>query len=379
MREIEVLKNTIYNTVDELKAWYEVLRGFSELTGAPKGIITLRDRLTAELVIPSDVRHDLSSPMLYGFSEQEVENYISHYVQFDPWTEFENLYHPVSPYPLSKYVSFETLKLSPFWEWLEPQGIGDTVVIDIGTFSKNWIAMNLYFPSGNEVIKQDVLRYTTALQADMQRAWSLGQRYRAAQHSSTYLKYFVDQQPNATFLIEPDGTLIASNNKGSKLLNNDIGFYIDAQKYFLIRDNRIREQFKREVEQIKKRYASGSQAEPIEIVLSGGGFSITIALIAGIEDKIGADHSLRLITVQNQNNQQSVVSDQPIWNHQTLTPRERQLVQLLANGGRVVDFTNKYKIKKTTGHFHWGNVKKKLKVKDRGEIYAHHQLFKQNL
>lgn len=68
----------------------------------------------------------------------------------------------------------------------------------------------------------------------------------------------------------------------------------------------------------------------------------------------------------------------PLWEVSSLTRRERELVAVLANGGRVVDFMHKYGIAKSTAHAHWGNVKKKLRVHDRSEIFAHHQLFLEN-
>ncbi|MEH6444294.1 MAG: hypothetical protein V7784_10375 [Oceanospirillaceae bacterium] len=91
---------------------------FCEITGAKKGIITLRDRTSAELVIPKDVESDLSSPLLYGFSDQEIGSYIMHYIQFDPWTKFERLRHPNKPNALSKYVTYNEITATPFWQWV---------------------------------------------------------------------------------------------------------------------------------------------------------------------------------------------------------------------------------------------------------------------
>jgi DNA-binding CsgD family transcriptional regulator len=64
-----------------------------------------------------------------------------------------------------------------------------------------------------------------------------------------------------------------------------------------------------------------------------------------------------------------------LWGAHCLTRREKELVIVLANGGRVVDFMHKYDIAKSTAHAHWGNVKKKLGIKDRSEIYVQHQVF----
>lgn len=71
-------------------------------------------------------------------------------------------------------------------------------------------------------------------------------------------------------------------------------------------------------------------------------------------------------------------SELPLWENSCLTRRESELVKVLANGGRVVDFMNTYKIAKSTAHAHWGSVKNKLEVCDRSEIFAHHQIFLEN-
>ena len=67
-----------------------------------------------------------------------------------------------------------------------------------------------------------------------------------------------------------------------------------------------------------------------------------------------------------------------IWEHTSLTKREKELVEILAKGGRVVDYQNHRHIAKATAHMHWSNVKDKLNVSDRNEIYAAHQLFLQS-
>ncbi len=78
------LQDAIYETISDINKWQNALQLFIKVTGATKGIITLRDRQTAELVIPKDVRQELSSPFVNGFSEEEIHSYITHYVNIPP-------------------------------------------------------------------------------------------------------------------------------------------------------------------------------------------------------------------------------------------------------------------------------------------------------
>ncbi len=379
MNNLKLLKKTIYKTIEDIEIWQDVLRLLSESTGAAKGIITLRDRLSAEIIIPEVVRYDLGSPLLYGFSEKEVSSFIEHYIEFDPWTEFEKLYHPTLPYPLSKYVNLKDIKTSPFWEWLKPQGISDTIVVDIGTFSKTWVAMNLYFPAEDDLIKQRILNYTVELQSDMQNAWRYGQRYRASGLNPKYLKFFLEQQPEAAFLIEPDSSLILANDKATALFNENMGLFIDAKNYFRIKNPVFRNLFENEKNALDENRNQSASITPSESVVSGNEFSLAVTLIETIQDKIGAYTGMFLIKILTSSVTKELSHKQPIWDNPILTKRERQLVELLANGYRVADFIKFHGIKKVTGHFHWGNVKKKLNVKDRSEIYAKHQVFIRNL
>ncbi len=376
MRDLLILQEAIYNTIEDIELWQEVLHLIANLTGARKGIITLRDRSTAELVIPTDVRSDFSSPLLYEFTEQEVESYVSHFIQFDPWTEFEKLFHPTTPYALSKYLSQKSLKASQFWQWLEPQGISDTVVLDIGSNSSSWIAMNLYFSADDRGVKQKILNLTVDIQKTMQDAWRFGQTARAAQLEPKGLSYFLEQQPYACLLLEADMSVVLANGKAKKLLQDANNLLIDDRNNLIIQDNKFRRDFLCAMEALNS-VRTGIGKLP-EIELFNKNLIFTFTMIEKMEDMIGTDKGLRLISILK-SSEHHLLNVKPIWENTVLTKRERQLVELLATGGRVVDFIHKYKLAKSTGHFHWQNVKQKLNVKDRTEIYSQHQLFLQNL
>lgn len=346
------------------------------MTGAIKGIITLRDRMTAEIFISQDMRYELSSPLLYGFSEDEIESYISHYAQFDPWTEVEKLYHPISPYELSKYVDQKTLRSSLFWQWLEPQGISDVIVLDIGTSANYWVAMNLFFPAEDHKVKQAVLDLTREFQKVLQDAWRCGLQYRATKFAPESLSYFIEQQQLPSLLLDVNGVVVMVNEKANALLVQKQGLFLGKKNNFYIKSEQLKEQFNHAM--IKLKDVPFSINKHKEVTIQDEHFLIKLTLIEKPENVIGEDVGLRLITIESII-QQDISSILRVWDNTTLSLRERQLVELIAKGGKVVDFINQYGITKSTGHFHWTNVKAKLNVSDRSEIYAQHQVFLQNL
>ena len=370
MQEIEILQQAIYKTIDDIEHWQEVLCLMCQLTGASKGIISLRDGLTAELVIPTDVRQELSSPLLYGFSETEIGSYVTHYISLDPWTPFEKLFHPSEPTSLAKFVDLKTLQNSEFWQWLEPQGITDTTVLEIGQSAPNWIAMNLYYPTTTDTIKKKVLEYTRKLQGSMQDAWRIGQRLRASEQAPNRLGYFLERQPQAALILSATGEIILENNKAVTLKETETNIYQLNNRRVVFHDPQLQGQLQEAMQTL--RLSADGRLD--EIKFSSKTLDLTLTLIEKAEDQLGTDSGARLLSI-------GLVSAQllPLWNNALLTKRERQLVELLANGGKIVDFINSYGMSKSTGHFHWQNVKRKLGIKDRSEIQVKHQLYLQSL
>lgn len=370
MQDIERLQQAIYKTIDDIEYWQEVLCLLCEVTGASKGIISLRDAISAELVIPSDVRQELSSPLLYGFSELEIGSYVTHYIDLDPWTAFEKLYHPSKPISLAKFVDLKTLQNSEFWQWLEPQEITDTTVLEIGRSAPNWIAMNLYYPTTTETIKKKVLEYTSKLQPSMQDAWRLGQRLRASEQQPSRLGYFLEQQGQAAWILSSAGEVILENKKARSIKETQADVYQLRDKHFVLNDQDLQRQLQQAMQTLRQ----SDDGRMHELKFANQELALTLTLIEKAEDPLGEDNGARLLTMQ-------MVSAQtlPIWNNSLLTKRERQLVELLANGAKVVDFINNYEMSKSTGHFHWQNVKRKLEIKDRSEIQVQHQLYLQSL
>lgn len=367
MKTEQTLEDLIYETIFDINKWHDVLKAIIGATGASRGIITLRDRLTAELVVPKDIRQELASPLVYGFSEEEVYSYIEHYIHHDPWTEIENLYHPDEPYALSQYIDLKTLQASSFWKWLEPQGINDTVIIKIGdSSSKYWVAMNLYYDSGHNKNQTSIINLLKKHKETINRAWNNGRRARLGQLDSSYLIHFLELENKSILLINSHKEIIKTNKSAKKIIPSISIKPTPENKHLFLQNSPLDYWINKSIEHLHKN-ASLDKNGIEETIITDKKFQLS--LISTPESLLGNDNSIFILTITDQTIKQA------IWEHPELTKRERELVEILAKGGRVVDFQKHYKITKSTAHMHWQNVKSKLNIKDRSEIHAQYEVF----
>ncbi|WP_421847620.1 helix-turn-helix transcriptional regulator [Marinomonas sp.] len=375
MKQRLELTQLLYKTITNIDAWKHVLEHLCKITGTPKGIIMLRDWESAELFIPKNLHVELQSPMIYGLSNKEIEAYITEFYQFDPWTEVEKNHHPISPYAMSEHLKIQKLKETKFWQWLEPQKISDSVVVDIHNSKTHWVSINLFFDGSDEKVKESSLNVLEKYQKNFDEIWSLGLQFRASNSTSENLIYFLEQQITPSVLINNNLIIIHKNKKAEELfLNIKHPLKIESDQ-LLIRNKENYHNFKKAISSL-----SDTPFDPIcppqtEVLLDDWLYNIT--LLSEAQNIVGEDTALRLITISSTSinlNQQLF----PIWETPTLTPREKELVEVLALGGRVVDFQNKYEVAKSTAHNHWTSAKQKLQVTDRAEIFAKHQVFSEN-
>lgn len=375
MNSKQRLTGLLYKTISDINVWQDVLREISLLTGASRCIIMQRDKKTAELYITQSIYIDLESPVVYGFSDDETESYITHFYQSDPWTEIELNNHPVTPYAMSSYLPIAELKGTEFWPWLAPQGINDTAVTEVFNSVGYWVSINLYFDGYNESVKNSCLDLLSEYKMLMSEVWALGQQFRVSKSSPESLFYFLEQQKSPSFLVDNKSKVIKANNKGLALLDcKDCSVKLKDNLLF-IKNSEMRSRLRGEISVLAER--KYIVENPPKTSFNIGELAFHCTLLGNGEDIIGRDTALRLVSVESREELLSELLS-PIWEVSCLTRRERELVKVMASGGRVVDFMHKHGIAKSTAHAHWGKVKEKLQVKDRSEIYAHHKLFLEN-
>lgn len=373
MKEKQVFMELLYKTITNIEIWQDVLAYLCNITNAPKGILMLRNIESAELLIPKNIHIDLKSPMIYGLSDIEIETYIKKYYQFDPWTKIEKEHHPLTPYAMSEHFPISELKKTKFWEWLQPQNISDSIVVEIHHSAEHWVSINLFFDGYDEKTKQDALTILNKHQIIMNNVWHLGLQFRASNASPESLIYFIEQQDLPSILIDHNLKVIHTNKKADFFLQDPKNLIKKSSGYLFIRNKQKQKSLKEAISSLSDN--PFNPKSPPHATIPFDNWICTATLLSEAQNIVGEDTAIRMLTFRSNiilsNAQQAL----PIWETPSLTRREKELVEILALGGKVVDFQNKYRLTKSTAYTHWTNVKEKLKVVDRTEILLIHQNF----
>lgn len=376
MSEYDRLKDAIYQTIDDINLWHEVLQQIADITGITRGTISLRDRATGDFVVPDHIWQGMDHPLLLGWTQKENDLYLNDFMHLDPWIEIERLFHPTRPYALSEHIDTETLKQSPFWEWLDIVGIGDTVVADIGSTPPYWVSINLFYPADDFATRDASLRLLTQLQKTMQNAWRYGLQVRASSAERERLECLLELQLEASILVDSAGKNLYENSPARAYLDNKKFSVSRSGDCVCFSNTDIQKWYEQSRKENGSEKMKARSAEHLSI--SDETFNIALTFIGGVEEKTGAAQDLFVLTLKDHT--ETNESDlHPVWESPQLTRRERQLVEFMAKGGRIADFVRKHEMAKSTGHFHWANVKSKLNVKDRAELISRHQIYLQNL
>ncbi|RBO82539.1 LuxR C-terminal-related transcriptional regulator [Marinomonas aquiplantarum] len=360
----------LYETIINQNKWEYLIEILCNRTKSKSGFITLREKKNSRIVVPNQVNIDLKSPLIFGLKKEDIYSYINEYIHIDPWTLIELKHHPFTPYNMAKHLPIEELSKSVFWKWLQPQDINDAIVLELYSCENHWISLNLLFKNTSEEDLNDKLSFLTYLQPKLREVWELGQRFRASQASSPGMDYFVQQQELPSLLMDEQNKLVSTNSHMEELIGNKNAPIALRNQTVYFKEKNIRES-------IKTAFSSLTPKTNTEIIFTSSDWNYKCALLGEQSDLIGKNSGVKFIQLlEASNDVQGHTS--LIWELEFLTSREQQLVKVLANGGRVVDFERTYNIAKSTAHSHWSNVKKKLVISDRSEIVAMHHSYLKN-
>lgn len=341
--------------ITDLANWGDVIRHIVQTSGASKGILALRKTRDATFKVPSGV---LDSPLLYGFSIPEIEEYVSKYIVMDPWTEIEEQLFPASPYALSKYLSIEELKKLEFWNWLEPQGISDTVVVNVGEFENYWVGLNLFFDGNDDTVRQRTIALLNELLPNLRRAWSISEIHRMASQQTGVTLREIAFIPLSAFFCRPNGqTNMATDQlRALQKAEPDLLRSIEPCVQFESRHHQI--QFNKLLTQVDR--DGGIDSTRLEF--GEADIVLSISRVTEAEDILG-----------RQTAQFLCVLDHPLFDERArvdslmssvgLSDREQQLLDYLkAPEATIAGFAEHIG---KTGHaadFHWRNLKRKLGI-----------------
>ena len=377
MNRKDEINSLLYSTITDVNRWKDVIKEICILSGCKKGFISLRKKSNADMIFPNFMMKEFESPLLYGFTEKEISSYLLEYQGIDPWTKIEYLYHPFEPYSISDYFEKKLLLNHKFWNWLAPQNIDDSIVFEIKMYTDYWVSLNLLFSSNESETKNKSISLLKSIQDNLCNAWDLGSEYRLSKEYPTGASYFIDQKKTPSFLISPNGHVIHRNNaaiESMEEIEKSI-FHISKNNTLIFSNKILKSTFDSTFYELKN--LDYTPEKPLSKCFSFDGWECKCSFLGRPQDVIGTEIGSRVITL-TPHLIEHLEEATAIWDAPNLTKREKELVKILASGGKVVDFQKKFNLAKSTAHSHWGKVKEKLNVRDRSEIVMKNDFFVKN-
>ncbi|KAB7613620.1 hypothetical protein F9L33_09580 [Amylibacter sp. SFDW26] len=356
--------SALLDTIGDDTKWHKALELICEYTGSKKAIIALRNTKTAELIIPTKVQEDHNSPLLFGFSDESIEEYISQYYEVDPWTHYERVYRPYYPYILSKFISKTELQQSTFWNWLKPQKITDSLVYEIGNDKLTWVAINLYFDNAS-IDPSKVITKFQQLMEPLKKAWLIGRSVHLAKRNPTGTTSLIEIIPNPAVAIDERHIVIDFNNEALRLKRESIILNLERGAKLGINSARVATS-NPEMNCFFEDNHEDFDTQEIEYIAY-------LDHKSEFEELVGINHARALIIftpkILRERNEEI-----QIWENEQLTVQEKALVRFVAEGGRLLDFQHAHGISKPRSAQISKSVRKKLNLKVLSDIHLQHQI-----
>ena len=109
---------------------------------------------------------------------------------------------------MSGYLPIADLQKTSFWKWLEPQGVDETVVVDLGKAYGGWVALNLYFRTEDNVDLRDVVQTINGHMILMKHAIKTGFSKHQLVSDNAQLKSIAEVTGNLIAIIRDDGGVV---------------------------------------------------------------------------------------------------------------------------------------------------------------------------
>lgn len=207
---------------EDASRWNDVLIHLAAACGAKEAIITARANETARVCISEKMENDFHTPFLGQLDPNVVEDYVTNFRDRDIWADQQSTERPYFPTVMSRKVTRRALERSAFWTWLEPQGIDDTVVVQIGNGKSAWTALNLFFKNTGPKCERRVLDTVNRDLGDIRRAWRLTIMQAQFGSAEDALRETVEESDQSLFLIDPNGTVAGASKAAKAHLDQDL-------------------------------------------------------------------------------------------------------------------------------------------------------------
>ena len=356
-------------TLDDIEVWEDVLEFLCKETGAKKAIITTREVPSAEIVISEAISQMNQSPLLYGLSNEEIESYVIDYHEDDIWTKVENERRPYAPYSLAQHLPMSELKKSKLWNWLEPQGISDTIVAEVFSSPSHWIALNVYYDHADKPTRRNIFNFLSSFLPDIQRVWRLGQDIRSAQTLLSSGGVLIEHYDFAAILISPPSKILWINDKALSVLDqHNIGRVENGE--LRLRNLTEKKWIKSHTTALFNQNNLSAIAEDMTYSMRSklSNVEFKLSRVAKFDSVLGIGSPVFLVSLYPG----GVVPQTTLagmLGAADLTKTEKALVRHLSNGHSIKSFGEATGTSEHNARFHWKNIKRKLGLHSPKQIF----------
>lgn len=357
------LTQELIRAISDPSEWQRALGALCRATGSDKALIALRHRDTADIVIPETMADQHNSPLIFGFSDDQVGAYLFQFSKIDPWTAIEKANHPYYPYALSKHIAGRELRRSPFWNWLDPMDIDDTIVCEISSRGEYWTSLNLYFgkstPEKADRIRERLKDVLGVLRA----VWESSREVQLAKAKETSLDLVFDKIGLPAMILGSDGRIeqvsAAMSEIGAQALGQTptIGGQLVLPQDLEVVSNAEDLPFVLKTSSRRTGFPGRAAISPLDRGQLTTGEPSTYCVLTLSEDQTG---------------QQS--EGDFLWETPSLTERERTLVRMVAEGSILKDAAIVMGISRQRVMQLWKSAREKLSVADTNELRFEHKL-----
>ncbi|MGH1415043.1 MAG: hypothetical protein ACRBB0_16260 [Pelagimonas sp.] len=316
------LLTALARTVLDSHEWNNALRELCDYCGASKALISRRSVKDAQIIIPTQVRDQWQSPLIYGFSKQDVESFATQFGAVDPWNQIEAQNFPYTPYAMQRFLPIKQLRETAFWQWLEPQGIVDCIVAKIDQDESGWTALNLHLDADQARDVDGVLQRLASVLADVSAMWTAGRDVFIARSGFRPVPSIVDYMSDPCIVLNVQNVVSDVNPAASEL--SAAGTVVAKPKSKL---------------QLPKTWQRYLPSKLHDVANLDGGVGMEnwqpfVARDVRLEHLSGEEDGYRIVFIVRK---QAAALEVPDWNHADLNEREKLLVRHLAQGGQVKD------------------------------------------
>lgn len=339
------LASALSLTITDPMQWENALDVLCRTCGATKALITRRSLQGATIVVPTRVQDEWQSPLIHGFSLEQVEDFLMNYQESDPWTPIEAQNPPYTPYALSRFFPVDKLRRTKFWDWLEPQGIVDSIVAEIGHDADGWTALNLYLNEEQARNADAVVAALKEILPQLSTIWSAGKEVFMARSDPRPVPSIVELMSDPCLVVDLDFRLVAGNAAAQELIDRRIITGRTGETVALPRD------WERYLGPRTSRLAT--LPNPPEVLDWRPSVAEDLRMEHVSGEMVGHHIILLLSTASHD-------GDRADWDHPGLNEREKILVRHLAHGGRVKDGAGFFGISVRANADIWKSASQKL-------------------